>query len=1027
MGQQTFTTSGGGQNWKGGTKNSGSHLIGWDNGSVRAETYKFTTKEWPVTKISFRTPTTSVYQGANIAMRFGISKSETTYVKSGSTTTGYAATKNGTTTLNVELEANTTYYICFFPGVARSGTWGMLNISSSNFTITADVIDYTPCIAPDFISLSRQIQTPGESVSLSWSGAMAGTNLTIGSYDIYRSTSEEGEYSLLGNTEDTSYNVEAPSAGTYYYYKIITKPAEDETGIYDSDFSIASEGLKGNTAPNAPTVSVNKTAIPSTGGAITFTVIPGSDIDDQTRSLAYSTTQDGEKIPFTSPLTISFTTGATYYFYTFDGLAYSSATSQSITVNVKPVISTFTYDSIGLYNALGGTGIENYQLGYANNITPKISSNKIGNVKVELEYYSLPSSAPGATTAWNSEGGEINRVIVQQSPISSTSNVILNNYNIHQYISLGSTNIHWRLRIVLNDGIEDSDFIYYPSASAQKYYAIARPSALLATYNQHGNSDITGTNAGQVWRNVRLKIYNDTSVPLVSTIASINDSAINATTSTSVDGQYRYIDIALPDGLSGGTTINISSQMRDSSNYVIKSVTTSVTETQTAQLDTLSHGAQVIKPFTDTGTFAISAGWPFGSYTEVSAATLSAFNCSTNASTAIKLIYSSSNNGSGTNRVEKTLTWTKSGDNISTSMNKNVAYDWNNSLGYTIYNGSRSYYCRLEITNLFGKTVSTPWLLRTFNFAEPAQSPSILSIDWSLDGNTWNALGNKAIQEGVYLRFNCSFGLFTTDEVKVSLLLNNASGERSVSSYEFGSPTRITPITYSNTELSRATNRTVANNTKSYVYKVTTEIADTRNRQWKLKIENSGYTTTSSYITTPVTRQCAPDLTLIKCEVNKNYQLTYIYTLTDNGGGTLTNYLFDGTQNLSTALPGAGGTVQSLVVDWETKTVSVKTVSVVTGLYTNTKTYYSNSIIVYQISPTVAYRKNRLGINTDEPLEDAMVDIHQSTGQTSVVIQGLDENSNPTKFEVNVTTGEIKFYLNGNLKNTIDLSKGILT
>lgn len=93
MGQQTFTTSGGGQNWKGGTKNSGSHLIGWDNGSVRAETYKFTTKEWPVTKISFRTPTTSVYQGANIAMRFGISKTETTYVKSGSTTTGYAATK----------------------------------------------------------------------------------------------------------------------------------------------------------------------------------------------------------------------------------------------------------------------------------------------------------------------------------------------------------------------------------------------------------------------------------------------------------------------------------------------------------------------------------------------------------------------------------------------------------------------------------------------------------------------------------------------------------------------------------------------------------------------------------------------------------------------------------------------------------------------------------------------------------------------------------------------------------------------
>ena len=128
----------------------------------------------------------------------------------------------------------------------------------------------------------------------------------------------------------------------------------------------------------------------------------------------------------------------------------------------------------------------------------------------------------------------------------------------------------------------------------------------------------------------------------------------------------------------------------------------------------------------------------------------------------------------------------------------------------------------------------------------------------------------------------------------------------------------------------------------------------------------------------------------------------------------------------STALR-ACSTVAATTTGWETKTISVKTVSVVTGLYTNTKTYYSNSIIVYQISPTVAYRKNQLGINTDEPESGAILDIHQSTGRNTILIQGLDANSVPTKFEIDVRTGEIKFYSNDVLQKTINLAKGFLT
>lgn len=1029
MGSATFRTSSG-QNWKGGSKNSGSHMIGWDSGSVRSEGFYFTTGQWPVTHISFSTPSTSVYQGSNIAMRFGISTGEKTYVSSSGSSTGYAATKNGTTSLNVSLQPNTKYYITFFPGVTRSGTWGMLNISSSAFNVNADVIDYTKCGAPTSLVLNRSVQTPGQTATLSWSGATAGTNLTIGSYDVYRATSVDGEYTLLGNTTGTSYTVEAPAAGNYYYYKVVTKPAEivDE---YDSDKSTASNGLKGNTAPGAPTISVNRSVVPSYGGDIVFTVTPGSDSDGQTLTLAYATSSEGTKTTFTSPLTLNFTTVATLYFYTYDGLAYSTATTQAVTVNVKPVISAATYDSIGSYNALGGSGVSGSQLGYASNITPKVTVTKTGTMSVEIEYYESND-----TSAWSSASP--NRALMQTSSISITgSAVILNNNNIHYYINLNTTNIHWRLRFKINDGIEDSDYVYYPTSS--QYYAIARPSSIIGTYNQFADSNISGTTAGQIWRNIRLKVYNDTSTTIISASATVSGSLVNATTATSTSGVYRYIDITLPDGIAGGATIVLTAQMTDSGNSITKSMGTTVTETNIPTVSTLSHGAATIKPFTDTGSFEVATSWPFGSYTAIDATTLAAYNCSTTVSDVIKIIHSSSNSGSGANRVTKTTIWSKSNDNISGSLNKASIYDWDNSLGITSYSGTFTYYCRLEITNLFGKVIATPWVLRTFDFREQAQSSTITSIEWSTDQTNWTTLGaSDKVQEGVYLRFNCSFGLYTTDEVTVSILLKKNSDERSISCYESGSPTKITPITYLSTELTRATDRTVKTNTKSYVYYVNTEITDTIDRQWRLRVENSGGTANSSYITTGVTKQCAPNLVLVSCLADSNYLLSYSYNLSDKGftSGTLTNYLCDSLSEQKTNLSntaisnstgtGVEGTLQATVTGWETKTIAVKMVSVVTGLYTHTKAYYSNAIIVYQVSPTVAYRQNHLGINTDTPASGAIIDIHQSTGRETVLIQGLDANSNPTKFEINVTNGQIKFYQNGTLQNTIDLLNGIL-
>jgi hypothetical protein len=108
-------------------------------------------------------------------------------------------------------------------------------------------------------------------------------------------------------------------------------------------------------------------------------------------------------------------------------------------------------------------------------------------------------------------------------------------------------------------------------------------------------------------------------------------------------------------------------------------------------------------------------------------------------------------------------------------------------------------------------------------------------------------------------------------------------------------------------------------------------------------------------------------------------------------------------------------------------------VTTVEGLYSHTKTFYSTPILVFQISPTVAYRKNQLGINTAIPNNDAIVDIHQSTGKEKVLIQGFTTDFIPAKFEIDITTGQIRFYLYDTvqdedvLQHTLDLLNGTLT
>lgn len=885
---------------------------------------------------------------------------------------------------------------------------------------------YTSCSAPTSVNASGYVTRNG-SFTVSWSGAKGGINNAISSYQIYWIITSNGVAPTTSSYTGTKNVISTSSSGSttitlssaHRGYKVVCGVVTRGKAGSKYYSKIKTGGsVTVNNLPGAPTVSVSNTVVPSFGETVKFNVTAGSDSDRQSCTLYYATSSTGSKTQFTSPLSQFITSDSTYYFYTYDGLEFSSEKIISITLNTKPSISSITKNTVSTYNALGGTGIGDYSYGYAYAIQPQITTNKVGTLKISVEM--VDSNTISSTT----EYGYV--YSLPDYSLTSTSNVNLNNYDIHEAVvnkfdeaTRQSTNIKWRLKFILNDGYEDSDAVYYPDGGY--YYIIAHAPELIASYNQFADNNIIGTNSGQVWRQVRLKFYDDSSVTSISVTAIADRIAISPTATTSTFNNFCYVDVTLPDNIVGGSAITITASLTNISASITKKIICNVTESPAPTIGDITHGASTIYPFTETGTYQISTIWPFSSYSALDSTTLNAYNCSTNVSDAIKFVHAS--NAYGANQVVKTPTWEKSGDSLTAIMNREMAYGWNHELGYSTYVGDKIYYCQLQITNLFGKTFTSPWLLRHFNFNEKAQTPTISTVQWA-ETNTastsWKTFqtgtNGDAVQESLYLRFGLNFGLFTEDKVTVDLQLTNNAGTNTVLTKEFQA-----------NELLRATDRTAASNTIYFVYGPVNNISTSNDRQWILKVTNTRGTITSDAITMRVQRQTSPTINFVSCSTTQDYDLDYEFTQTDTGGGVITNYLYSDGSNLSDTLIGTSGTVHSLITGWDVKSICIKSVSTVTGLITRTVTYYSNYIIVYQLSPTVAYRKNQIGINTDIPTPGAAVDIHQSTGMNSILFQGLDSNNNTVKFDINIFDGTIKYYVNGAVKHTLDMVNGTLT
>ena len=950
--------------------------------------------------------------------------------------TGSSQKKTFSTSRISSLTKGRTYYLWLTSNVLFQAYSG-----SSYYSGSIDYTNYTACTAPTSVTVTKTIVSPTGSFEIKWSGAEGGTNNKIVSYDVYLKVTSTGTAPTINNYDkkiwidvtdnstsgSTMINLSDLGISLTRGYKIVcgvvTRGWAGES--YYSGIRIGKNPVRINDLPKQPTLNKSDQTIPSTSNGITVTATAGSDNYNTALKVYYSTSKDGDKNQCTSSITINPDSGKklTYYFWTYDGLEYSSPKSITITKNIAPTISiNDTETQVTTYNALGGTGKAGSQLGYAYAIRPNITTHKTGTVKITVEM---------AVASSDSDTNPISpyeySYLLPNYSSTSTSAVNLNTYDIHtaavskiSEATRNEYNIKWRLKFVLNDGIEDSKPVNYPSGG--KFYTIAHAPSLRGSYNRFKNSDIGGTKSKQIWREVRMQFYNDTSTPIISVTAKANDTLLSATFNTFTSGNERYVDITLPDGIKGGSKVQITVLLTNSNNSITKKVSCTVTETAAPNMGPLTHAGTIIYPFTDTGTYQISMAWPFGNYTNIETA-LPEYNCSTNIDKAIQFVHASDTSGS--NLVIKELkkqdqvTWKKNNngvnDTITATLDGSTAYGWENELGqnelgYDTYAGQKTYYCQIRITNLFGKTYTSEpenggWLSRIFDFNETAKNLQISSIQWATsntDSTVWKNFNTvsetsdgNAAQEGMYLKFNLSFDLFTEEAITVQLK-RKINNEESI----------LRNKTYSKGELKYATNRTAKNNEVSLVYGPVGTISDATNRFWSFQITNARGTAKSNDIKMKVQRQTAPDINFTSClvnynSVNKKYELKYSFEQADNGGGSITNYLYS-EGDLSGALTQSQGVIQFSKIDWDVKSICIKTISIVkplsegdnpTGpLIEVKKEHYSNYIIVYNLSPTVAYRKNQLGINTAQPDNESILTIYPTSNYKKILFtNGVNE------------------------------------
>lgn len=599
-------------------------------------------------------------------------------------------------------------------------------------------IAYTNCGAPTTITYSPSIVKPDSNLTISWSGATAGTNNSITGYDIYykigsapSTSSYDGKASVNSSTSSTVFTISSSASsqrGESIYVTIYTKGT---VSGYDSSPKTVSNA-KINSLPAAPNLDgVSSTRIKSTGSTdIVFTVTAGADADtSQTRTLYYATSPNGTKTLFTSPLTQSLSNDATYYFWTYDGLEYSvSYTSQSIRKNVPPTIESITMSGTAFTPSVevGGTNRN-----YVKNINGS-ASNVTKDSEATLTYYWYLVTA-------NTANGTPETQQSNFSTATSFSNIDVTT------LTCGVTNFNmaYKLRLIVEDDLKEQ-----ASADSSQIFCIP-PAQTFTIYNNRADGNKSNTNASHFEDYVRFR-YDKVMTGVTKELQYADNSNFNNMSTLALTAND-YQDVNL-DFLTRGQTyyFRIKITCNTINTTIIGNKTSLIRASDITPNISPITGA---KPYTDSTLTVSFANQPTSwvNAQDVSAYYGDIYSCRLiNGNNSEIISISDANNSSGT-------------VNLTLNLAAITTAKWKTLLGTSnAPNDTRTITLEVNVINGFGKTFTSTSNFNV-NFIEGIVSTGTLTLKIKMTDNSY-----KDIPIDTYTSEN-RYNLFPTQTLKFNL------------------------------------------------------------------------------------------------------------------------------------------------------------------------------------------------------------------------------------------------------------------
>lgn len=894
------------------------------------------------------------------------------------------------------------------------------NASADETCILDTNLAYTACSAPTSVTASGIVAPNGE-VTVSWSGASGGTSNSISGYDIYWRITSDGSapsintytnkisISSTSGSDSTKINVGAATRGHTVVFGVVTK------GSAGSNYysRIATGGnVKINSKPSKPLGgSVSPTIIPAAGGTVTFTVSPGSDSDNQTVGLRYATSANGTRTTCASSFSLNLTAAGIYYFWSNDGLEDSDEyITISVSSNTKPTItikvSGTTQETV---NTLSGA---TYVLNPTITLTKGNNGQQNNNTYNYYIHYSTDNSTWTKKPLWEKD--------------SSLVKTIDDIRSLGYFTELSTTGYYYYFSATRYDGMDTSTSV---NTSSTKYYVSKRPS-LKGMFNTQNYENINLSEFKDYFSKAlsftfdrdtgynSLKIYNGATQ--VATIPlAVSDSDLR--------GQWLGINLSKGSytftGEIGYASIPFyTTKMPLGSSYKIENLEAKNLE---AQADFQVYKPNITYDFSIYNTFNVN-------YDELTPSKYKEYgilNISDSFYAKLKI-----NSAEGKKQYLTIAQITTNGnsttnDTLYFSLTAEQLYAM---LPTTITDKNKTYTAKLIVgfSDVFGIDIETSIDYIVNYGVIPECSNISIKVNNSKEVNTWEYL-----KESMPLTINGTVKSYNTNP-RIQIQINRIKGGVETGYVNFGNlidlasnsssitntiPEQGKPITYdfSNQEIITIGELTELDYRVNFRVKVITD-ADSKyyftgTKLYAGDIKVCGHTSQGA-VTLNEADYSSTEVTRATSYLNYRYTNSHpgALTITDNSYYTLaltakleyrniSNSNWDnatsidiGINSLSSFLTNSN-VRQSVIFSFPENAdvfvcrlvlITTQTVVNETEKYTTTKTVYTNEQAVYNVLPTVSYRKNLLGINASNlnNYENAVIVIGEHSSKNIIYL-----------------------------------------